>query len=224
MPDSFWVNDNMIVPPSKDPQSVEVVRGPNIKPFPLNAPLPSQLEGEILLKLGNNITTDQIMPSNARLLPYRSNIPYLAEYCMAPCDETFPARAKAAGCGFIVGGENYGQGSSREHAALAPLFLGIKAVLVKSFARIHKSNLINSGILPLTFKDAADYDALSQGETLTMPDAAAQIRSGGEIISARTNTGKTLELLLTVTDKERAMLLAGGKINQIRGESYADKQ
>jgi aconitate hydratase len=138
---------------------------------------------------------------------------------MAPCDETFPARAKKAGGGFIVGGENYGQGSSREHAALAPLYLGIKAVLVKSFARIHKSNLINSGILPLTFKSAADYDALTQGETLIIPDAAGQVRSGSAEISVQTKSGRTFGMDLTVTQKERSILLAGGKINQIRMES-----
>jgi aconitate hydratase len=218
MPGQFWVNDNMVVPPSKDPRSVEVVRGPNIKSFPLNTKLPSQLRGEVLLKLGDNVTTDQIMPSNARLLPYRSNIPYLAEYCLAPCDETFPARAKKAGGGVVAGGENYGQGSSREHAALAPLYLGIKAVLVKSFARIHKSNLINSGILPLTFKNSADYDALAQGDTLIIPDAGEQVRSGADTILVRTESGRAFEMALTVTDQERKILLAGGKINQIREE------
>jgi aconitate hydratase len=215
MPESFWVHDNMIIPPSADPSSVEVVRGPNIRPFPLNTALPPKLQGEVLLKLGDHITTDDIMPSNARLLPYRSNIPFLSEYCMAPCDETFPARAKAAGGGFIVGGENYGQGSSREHAALAPLFLGIKAVLAKSFARIHKSNLINSGILPLTFINAADYDNLRQGDALTISDAVRQIQSGGGVI-IQTASGETCEMSLSVTEKEREMLLLGGKINQIR--------
>jgi aconitate hydratase len=215
MPETFWVHDNMILPPSQDPRQVEVVRGPNIKPFPLNTALPPELKGEVLLKLGDHITTDQIMPSNAKLLPYRSNIPFLSEYCMAPCDETFPARAKAAGGGFIAGGENYGQGSSREHAALAPLFLGIKAVLAKSFARIHKSNLVNSGILPLTFKYPADYDALAQGDTLTIPNAVNQVRSGNPV-TIQTGSGKTFEMDLSVTEKEREMLLLGGKINQIR--------
>jgi aconitate hydratase len=222
MPETFWVHDNMVIPPAADPRSVEVVRGPNIKPFPLNTDLPSELKGEVLLKLGDNITTDQIMPSNAKLLPYRSNIPFLSEYCMAPCDETFPSRAKAAGGGFIVGGENYGQGSSREHAALAPLYLGVKGVLVKSFARIHKSNLINSGILPLTFRSAADYDALAQGEALTVPNAVSQIRSGN-LIRIQTASGKVFEMDLNVTEKEREMLLLGGKINQIRKTGNSPK-
>ena len=166
MPDSFLINDNMIVPPSENPESVEVVRGPNIKPFPVNKPLPEDLEGAVLIKVGDNITTDHIMPSNAKLLPYRSNIPYLAEYCFAPCDEKFPERAKKHGGGFIVGESNYGQGSSREHAALVPLYLGVKGVLAKSFARIHMANLVNSGILPMVFVNEEDYGKINPGDRL----------------------------------------------------------
>ncbi len=215
MPDEFLINDNMIIAPAADPATVEVKRGPNIKPFPLNTELPQKLVGEVLLKLEDNITTDQIMPSNAKLLPYRSNVPYLANFCLQPCDATFAGRAKKAGGGIIVGGENYGQGSSREHAALAPLQLGIKAVISKSFARIHKSNLINSGILPLTFKNLADYDAIKQGDELTIEDARAQVKAANTIV-AKTASGLVLELELSCTQKEKEILLAGGKINQMR--------
>ncbi len=215
MPDEFLINDNMIIAPAADPATVEVKRGPNIKPFPLNTELPQKVVGEVLLKLEDNITTDQIMPSNAKLLPYRSNVPYLANFCLQPCDATFAGRAKKAGGGIIVGGENYGQGSSREHAALAPLQLGIKAVISKSFARIHKSNLINSGILPLTFKNLADYDAIKQGDELTIEDARAQVKAANTIV-AKQASGLVLELELACTQKEKEILLAGGKINQMR--------
>ena len=164
VPELFDIDDGMLIRPPRDGSQVEVVRGPNIKPVPRTEPPAETLAGRALIKLGDNITTDHIMPSNAKLLPYRSNIPYLADYCLTPCDEGFPARAKAAGGGFIVAGENYGQGSSREHAALAPLYLGVKAVLAKSFARIHRANLLNNGILPLVFTSAEDYEAASEGE------------------------------------------------------------
>ena len=168
MPERFLIDDSMIVPPASEAeaQNVEVVRGPNIKPFPVNVALPETLSGEVLLTMEDNITTDHIMPSNAKLLPYRSNIPYLSDYCLTPVDAQFPARAKQKGGGFLVAGQNYGQGSSREHAALVPLYLGIKAVLAKSFARIHAANLVNSGILPLVFENEADYGALSLGDEL----------------------------------------------------------
>ena len=166
MPEQFEVNDNMIIPPAECSCEVEVVRGPNIKPFPKHEPLADEIEAEVMLKMEDNITTDHIMPSNAKLLPYRSNIPYLADFCLTPVDETFPGRAKAAGKSILVAGHNYGQGSSREHAALAPLYLGVKAVIAKSFARIHMANLINNGILPLTFVNEADYDKIDQGDVL----------------------------------------------------------
>ncbi len=156
------------------------MRGPNIKPFPKAAPPAETISGKVLIKVGDNITTDHIMPSNAKLLPYRSNVPYLANYCLTPCDEDFPARAKANGGGFIVAGANYGQGSSREHAALAPLYLGVKAVLAKSFARIHRANLMNNGILPLVFTDEADYDAMSQDDELVIDNAPEQIAAAAE--------------------------------------------
>ena len=163
VPERFDIDDGMLIVPPADGSGIEVVRGPNIKPFPRAVRPAGTLSGEALIKLGDNITTDHIMPSNAKLLPFRSNVPYLANFCLAPCDEGFAARAQANGGGFIVGGENYGQGSSREHAALAPLYLGVKAVLAKSFARIHRANLMNNGILPLEFTDEADYDAAQPG-------------------------------------------------------------
>jgi aconitate hydratase len=164
MPKEFLINDNLIIPPVPEAEAkdIEIVRGPNIKPFPVNKELDDTVGGNVLIKVEDNITTDHIMPSNAKLLPFRSNIPHLAEYCLTPCDPEFPKRAKENGGGFIVGGSNYGQGSSREHAALVPLYLGIKGVLAKSFARIHMANLINSGILPLTFKNAKDYDKIDE--------------------------------------------------------------
>jgi aconitate hydratase len=176
-PQKFLTCDNMIIPPVRDTKNIKVIRGPNIKPFPLGAALKQNLSGRVLIKLPDNITTDHIMPSNARLLPYRSNIPYLADFCLSPCDKQFAERAKQSGGGIIVGGENYGQGSSREHAALVPLYLGIRAVLTKSFARIHRSNLINSGIIPLTFKDKADYDRIAEGDIITVENVTRQLKN-----------------------------------------------
>ena len=212
--DVFDVSDNMIIPPSKSPDCVTVVRGPNIKPFPIGAPPEKRIVKNVLIKVGDNITTDHIMPSNARLLPYRSNIPYLSGFCLTPCDADFPERAKKYGGGIIVGGDNYGQGSSREHAALVPLYLGVCAVLTKSFARIHKANLINSGIIPLTFKNPGDYDVLNESDELIIDDAPDQIRRGG-VITIKTPSG-TIEAELNVSGKERELLLCGGKINYIR--------
>ena len=213
-PEAFDVSDNMIVPPSKSPGSVTVVRGPNIKQFPVGVPLHGRIEKKILLKVGDNITTDHIMPSGARLLPYRSNIPYLSDFCLTPCDPDFPKRAKSYGGGIIIGGENYGQGSSREHAALVPLYLGVCVVLAKSFARIHKANLINCGILPLTFKNPSDYDALSESDVLIIEDAPGQIKSG-EIITIQTPRGE-ISAMLNVSKKEIKLLQCGGKINYIK--------
>ncbi len=214
LPSSYGVNDNMILTPPADASKVEVVRGPNIKPFPLNTKLPENVEGKVLIKLGDNITTDHIMPSHAKLLPFRSNIPHLANFCLTPCDEDFPARAIENGGGFIVAGENYGQGSSREHAALAPLQLGIKAVIAKSFARIHKANLINSGIIPLVFEYIKDYDKIKLNDSLIIKNAPAQLRS--RKVTAENKQGDKYTLLLEVSDKELDLLLAGGKINKMR--------
>ena len=217
VPEHFDIDDGMLLAPAKDPESVEVVRGPNIKPFPKAAPPAETLSGVCLIKLGDNITTDHIMPSNAGLLPFRSNIPYLAEHCLAPCDAGFAQRAKDKDGGFIVAGGNYGQGSSREHAALAPLYLGVKAVLAKGFARIHRANLINNGILPLVFADAADYDAAAEGEEIVIDSAPGQIAAAaeGRAVTA-TIGGRPAELRLDITPRQRDILLAGGLLNYTR--------
>lgn len=215
LPEVFKVNDNMIISPSEYPDKVEAVRGPNIKPFPLNTLL-EKCEGKVLIKVEDNITTDHIMPSNASLLPFRSNIPYLAEFCLTPCDSEFPTRAKAHGGGIIIGGDNYGQGSSREHAALAPLQLGIKAVMTKSFARIHKANLINSGILPLVFTNTNDYESIDILDELEIEDVREQIIREQDIVVLNKTKNLKYILKLEVSDREREMILYGGKINLIR--------
>ena len=214
VPEHFEIDDGMLVVPPEDGSGVEVVRGPNIKPFPKAAPPAETLSGKALIKLGDNITTDHIMPSNAKLLPFRSNVPYLAGFCLAPCDEGFAERAKANGGGFIVAGGNYGQGSSREHAALAPLYLGVKAVLAKSFARIHRANLMNNGILPLEFTDEADYDAIAPDDEIVIENAPAQIAAAaeGECVTVRAG-GRELKMKLVITPRQRDILLAGGLLN-----------
>lgn len=214
MPEHFLVDDSMIIPPAEDGSKVEVVRGPNIKPFPRNTALADEFSSKVLLKMEDNITTDHIMPSNAKLLPYRSNIPYLSDYCLAPVDESFPARAKAEGGGVLVGGQNYGQGSSREHAALVPLYLGIKAVIAKSFARIHMANLMNSGILPLTFVEEKDYDRIEQGDEIRFTNLKEQVKRGGEIQAEIVGKG-TVALHLDASERYREILLAGGLLNQV---------
>ena len=219
MPEHFEVNDNLVIAPAKEGEedAVEVVRGPNIKPFPLGHDLEESVSGKALLKMEDNITTDHIMPSNAKLLPFRSNVPHLAEFCLTPVDETFPARAKAENGGMLVAGANYGQGSSREHAALVPLYLGIRAVIAKSFARIHQANLINNGILPLTFVNEADYDRIDQMDELTLPGVRAKVEAGEEILQLRNDTkGETYEVRLPLTERQRGMILSGGLINFIR--------
>lgn len=216
MPSEFLARDNMVVAPAAEGSAVEVVRGPNIKPFPLNTKMPETVSGKTLIKVEDNITTDHIMPSNAKLLPYRSNIPHLAEFCLTPCDPDFPKRAKENHGGFIIGGVNYGQGSSREHAALAPLYLGIKAVLAKSFARIHMANLINSGILPLVFKNEKDYDEIAMYDELCIENAPAQIAAGEEITVKNLTKGTEYVTILTASDRQKEMLYAGGLINFIK--------
>jgi aconitate hydratase len=213
MPEKFKINDNMIVTPADEASEVEVVRGPNIKPFPLNKELSETLEGKALIKLGDNITTDHIMPSNAKLLPFRSNIPYLAEFCLAPCDPEFPKRARENGGGFIVGGSNYGQGSSREHAALAPLQLGVKGVIAKSFARIHAANLINSGIIPMTFANEADYDLIEAGDVLVLENTKQQVKSGTEMMIKNITKNKDIKVNIAFSDRQIEMILAGGLLN-----------
>ncbi|MBQ6998666.1 MAG: aconitate hydratase [Clostridia bacterium] len=216
MPEKFMINDNMVVEPAPEGNDVEVVRGPNIKPFPVNVALPENLKGKSLIKVEDNITTDHIMPSNAKLLPYRSNVPYLSEYCLTPCDPEFPARAKENGGGFIIGGSNYGQGSSREHAALAPLYLGIKAVIVKSFARIHMANLINSGILPLVLESEADYDNIDMMDELAIDNVRTQLSEGNKIIVKNITKNIEIPTIINVSDRQKDMLLAGGLLNYTR--------
>ena len=222
MPEEFFVNDNMIVMPADEADSIEVVRGPNIKPFPINVTLPDIVKGKTLVKLGDNITTDHIMPSNAKLLPYRSNVPYLADYCLTPSDPDFPERAKQNGGGFIIGGSNYGQGSSREHAALAPLQLGVKAVLVVSFARIHMANLINNGILPLTFLERRDYDRIDMLDELEITDARGQIlgaAQGNPVSVHNVTQNYSFDVICSVSDRQAQILLAGGLLNYTRQQS-----
>ncbi|HIT29665.1 MAG TPA: aconitate hydratase [Candidatus Scatomorpha stercoravium] len=217
VPERFTIDDGMLIAPPADGGGIEVVRGPNIKPFPRASAPAGTLSGEALIKLGDNITTDHIMPSNAKLLPFRSNVPFLANFCLAPCDEGFAARALEKGGGFIVAGENYGQGSSREHAALAPLYLGVKAVLAKSFARIHRANLMNNGILPLEFTDDADYDAACEGCSVEIEDAPAQIAAAAEgaPVVVKIN-GRPAGMKLDITPRQRDILLAGGLLNYTR--------
>lgn len=215
-PDSFMVNDNMVLAPAPEGNDVEVVRGPNIKEFPLNKKLEGDIDCKTLIKVEDNITTDHIMPSNAKLLPYRSNIPYLADFCLTPCDPEFPKRAKENGGGIIVGGSNYGQGSSREHAALAPLYLGIRAVIAKSFARIHMANLINSGILPLAFENENDYENIAEGDNLVIENPAEQIQAGSLIKVLNKTNGKTINTIITLSSRQKDMILAGGLINYMR--------
>lgn len=216
MPEKFFINDNTIINPQEgDTKDLKVVRGPNIKPFPMADPLLDVVEGKVLTMVPDNITTDHIMPSNAKLLPYRSNIPYLANYCLTPCDEAFPDKAKKYGGGFIVAGENYGQGSSREHAALAPLFLGVRGVIAKSFARIHKANLINNGILPLVFEDPKDYEKIKTLDDLKIDGARSQVENGLIIMKNITNELE-YKLKLEVTDRQKNMLLKGGLLNSLK--------
>ncbi|VYU10003.1 Homoaconitase large subunit [Eubacterium limosum] len=218
MPKDFLINDNAVIPPAPEGERVEVIKGPNIKPFPLAKPLADTVEGKALIVVEDNITTDHIMPSNAKLLPYRSNIPYLADYCLSPCDPEFPQRAKDNHGGFIIGGQNYGQGSSREHAALAPVYLGIKGVITKSFARIHKNNLINNGILPMVFENEADYDKISLGDDLMIDHAREQVNTGRIVLKNKTKN-EEYSLLIEVSERQKEMLQAGGLINLMRSKN-----
>ena len=216
MPESFKIDDSAVIPPAvpEEAKDLPILRGPNIKPFPDSKPLGDDLSAQLTLKVGDNITTDHIMPAGAKILPYRSNIPHLSQYCFGVCDETFPERAKAAGESIVVGGSNYGQGSSREHAALVPLYLGVRAVIAKSFARIHAANLINAGIVPLTFKDPADYDLLTQGDDLQINDIYAGMDSGTLTLTDRTS-GKEIALVCDFTERQKAILKAGGLLKYV---------
>ncbi|MBW9155251.1 aconitate hydratase [Clostridium tagluense] len=217
MPEKFTINDNLIISPAEDGKDIEIKRGPNIKPFPKAEKLKENVGGKVLTKLQDNITTDDIMPSNAKLLPFRSNIPYLAEFCLTPCDKNFPAVAKENGGGIIIAGANYGQGSSREHAALAPLYLGIKAVIAKSFARIHKANLINNAIIPLVFENTHDYEDIDVMDELIIEDAAEQIKRDVVIVRNITK-GVKYKTLPEVTQREKQMLIYGGLINLMKNK------
>ena len=215
MPEAFLINDNMIVEPVPDflSETVDVLRGPNIKPFPVAKPLPDTITTKAILKVGDNITTDHIMPAGAKILPYRSNIPYLSNFCFTVCDKTFPDRCKKEGSGIIIGGSNYGQGSSREHAALVPLYLGIKAVVAKSYARIHCANLANAGILALKFKDESDYDRIDHMDVLSLPNIRSALTNSTPIILRNNTKNIDIEVIPMMTEREKAMVIEGGLLN-----------
>ena len=213
MPEKFLINDSAVLPPvpAEDAQNAQVLRGPNIKEFPKSKAFTDELSAKLVLKVGDNITTDHIMPAGAKILPYRSNIPFLSKFCFEICDPDFPERAKAAGDGIIVGGSNYGQGSSREHAALVPMYLGVRCVIAKSFARIHVANLINAGILPVTFENPEDYDKLNQDAKLTISNIVKGMEVG--TLTVTDETGFAFNVVCNLTERQRAILLAGGLLN-----------
>ena len=222
LPEKFLINDNMIELPAEtkeEADAVEVYYGPNIKPFPNCSALPSSVEAKAVLKVGDNITTDHIMPAGAKILPYRSNIPYLSQFCFKQCDEHFAEHCKEAGSGIIIGGTNYGQGSSREHAALVPLYLGIKAVITVSFARIHKANLVNAGIIPLNFKNADDYNKIDVNDELFLPNIKDELKNGGNITLYNKTKDETYSLLCDISERQRGILAAGGLLNYTKKES-----
>lgn len=216
LPKRFVIDDSSVLQPLPPAEAAEavVVRGPNIKPFPKGKPVGDEISAQLVLKVGDNITTDHIMPAGAKVLPYRSNIPKMSEFCFEVCDPDFPARAKAAGSGIILGGSNYGQGSSREHAALVPMYLGIRAVVTKSFARIHVANLINAGILPLTFENEADYDKFTQGDKLTISGILEGMDTG--FVTMKNETGEQARLHCNLTQRQKEILLAGGLLEYTR--------
>lgn len=215
IPSEFIIDDSMIISPAKDGVEVEIVRGPNIKPFPINKELGEEINGKVLIKVEDNITTDHIMPSNSKLLPFRSNIPYLSDFCFNTVDTEFPKRAKEFNGGFIIAGNNYGQGSSREHAALAPLYLGVKAVIAKSFARIHKANLINNGIIPMEFKNEEDYNNISLIDNLEIKHIKEALQSGEVIVSNLTKKEDYI-VKIDLTEKEKEVIKAGGRLNYVK--------
>ncbi|MDU3410454.1 aconitate hydratase [Clostridium sp.] len=215
MPERFLIDDSMILAPAPTNAEVDVVRGPNIKPFPVNKKLGDSIEGKVLIKVEDNITTDHIMPSNAKLLPFRSNIPYLSEFCFNTVDIEFPKRAKEYNGGFIIAGDNYGQGSSREHAALAPLYLGVKAVIAKSFARIHKANLINNGIIPMEFKEESDYNSIDLVDDLVIDNVKRSLETGTVKVKNVTK-GIEFEVTVNLTEKEIDVINVGGRLNYVK--------
>ena len=221
IPDVFTINDNLIELPATEEEAkdVSVERGPNIKPIPIGKEPADDLSCDIILKVGDNITTDHIMPAGAKILPFRSNVPKLSEFCFTVCDKDFPERAKAKGGGVILGGTNYGQGSSREHAALVPLYLGVKAVIAKSFARIHVANLINFGIVPMTLANEADYDKFAEGDELSIVGFADAIAKDGEVTLVDKTNGESARLILNLTERQRAILAAGGLLNYTKNNA-----
>ena len=216
MPEAFKIDDSAVLPPAPEAEaaSVKILRGPNIKPFPDSCPQEDELKAGVSLKVGDNITTDHIMPAGAKILPYRSNIPHLSQYCFEVCDKEFPERAKAMGSSIIVGGNNYGQGSSREHAALVPLYLGVKAVITKGFARIHAANLINAGIMPLTFANPDDYEKINQEDEIRITGIFKGMESGEMTLEDLTN-GEKIKLVCSFTDRQRAILKDGGLLKYV---------
>jgi aconitate hydratase len=215
-PTRYLVDDNMILPPPEDPTAVTVIRGPNIQPAPVARPVPDAMRGRVLLKVGDNVTTDHIMPAGAQVLPLRSNIPAIAEYVFGRVDPGFVQRSKEWGGGLVVGGINYGQGSSREHAALAPMYLGLKAVIAKSFARIHHANLINVGILPLVFVDETDSDRLEQGDECKITGIHQALRQGKPLTVHNLTQQSTFEVTHDLTERQVNILLAGGLLDYIK--------
>ncbi|MBC7235234.1 MAG: aconitate hydratase [Chloroflexi bacterium] len=218
MPKSFLINDNMLIMPMAEGTDAEIIRGPNIKPLPTRGPVPDDIAGELLLITGDNITTDDIMPAGAQILPLRSNVPALSEYVFARLDPTFPQRARQAGGGFVLGGENYGQGSSREHAALVPMYLGVQAVIVKSFARIHEANLLNVGILPLVFADPADYHRFRQGDRLRLPDVRRAMQTNEPLRLINETQGFAVSLRYELSPRQVEIVLAGGLLNYYKAD------
>jgi aconitate hydratase len=216
VPAEFIIDDDLIIPPSEHPEEAEVVRGPNIQPLPIAQPLPDTIRGHLLIKVGDNVSTDTILPAGAKILPLRSNIPAISEYVFAYVDSTFAQRAKEAGGGLIAGGANYGQGSSREHAALAPMYLGVKAVFAKTFARMHHQNLINFGILPLRFQDEADYDRLNPGDELEIADARRAVQNSHEVRVRNATQGYEFIAQHDLTPRQVEIALAGGLLNYVR--------
>ena len=211
----------MVEPPApvEEMDKVEVLRGPNIKEFPTTRALEDTITAKALLKVGDNITTDHIMPAGAKILPYRSNIPYLSNFCFAVCDEKFPERCRKEGPSIVIGGSNYGQGSSREHAALVPLYLGVKAVVAKSFARIHCANLANAGILPFTFKNEADYDTIDQMDELRLPRIKEELKQGTQVTLEDVTKGFAVQVEAQLTQRQREMVLAGGLLNYTKHQA-----
>ena len=221
MPEKFLINDNLVEAPIEEAlmETVKIQRGPNIKPFPVSEPLPDSIEKKAILKVGDNITTDHIMPAGAKILPFRSNIPYLSQFCFGVCDKEFPQRCKAEGGGIVIGGSNYGQGSSREHAALVPLYLGVKAVVAKSYARIHCANLANAGLIPLQFVDESDYDRIDQMDVLRLPNIKAELEKGNAVTLEDVTKGITIQVEAQLTQRQRDMVLAGGLLNYTKSQA-----